>query len=216
MSVIRRYNYNFNFQYIYNSPGAPKRWCPKPDKATRRATEKSNREEHQRGASEERNGQWSATERRKEKNGREKKREEREERRTGREGREENGKMNGKMNGSVECRRVWPKGWATTGGTSNPEKWGPEGAGPRRGVAPKGGAPTGGWPKISCFFPSPTPIFLSFFPSVLGNMTQITERTGRPVDVKTNKKCQGKINALNDIDCIPSNVQSSRQEALCV
>ena len=48
--------------------------------------------------------------------------------------------------------------------------------------------------------------------SVLGNMTQTTERPGRPV-----QRSQGKTNALNNIDCVPSKVQSSHQEALlCV
>ena len=41
--------------------------------------------------------------------------------------------------------------------------------------------------------------------SVLRNMTQTTDRSQRS---------QGKINALNNIDCVPSNVQSSHQEAL--
>ena len=47
-------------------------------------------------------------------------------------------------------------------------------------------------------------------------MSQIPDRTGRPVnvDVERNQKSPGKINALNDIDCVPSNVQSSHQEAL--
>ena len=38
--------------------------------------------------------------------------------------------------------------------------------------------------------------------SVLGNTTQTTERPGRPANV------------LNNIDCVPSNVQASHQEAL--
>ena len=50
--------------------------------------------------------------------------------------------------------------------------------------------------------------------SVFGSMTQTTERTGRPVDTERSQKSQGKINVLNNIDCVPSNVQSSRQEAL--
>ena len=45
-------------------------------------------------------------------------------------------------------------------------------------------------------------------------MTQTTERTGRPVDVKTNQKSQGKINVMENIDSVPSNVQSSSQEGL--
>ena len=51
--------------------------------------------------------------------------------------------------------------------------------------------------------------------SILGNMTQTTERTVRPVIIDRSQKFQGNINALNNIiDCVPSNVQSSRQEAL--
>ena len=50
--------------------------------------------------------------------------------------------------------------------------------------------------------------------SVSGNMTQTTERTRRPVVTDKSQKSQGKINVLNNIDCVPSNVQSSRQEAL--
>ena len=50
--------------------------------------------------------------------------------------------------------------------------------------------------------------------SVLGNMTQTTERTVRPVIIDRSHRSQGKINALNNIICVPSNVQSSHQEAL--
>ena len=50
--------------------------------------------------------------------------------------------------------------------------------------------------------------------SVLGNMTQTAERTVRPVIIDRSHRSQGKINALNNIDCVPSNVQSSHQEAL--
>ena len=50
--------------------------------------------------------------------------------------------------------------------------------------------------------------------SVFGSMTQTTERTGRPVVTERSQKSQGKINVLNNIDCVPSNVQSSHQEAL--
>ena len=45
-------------------------------------------------------------------------------------------------------------------------------------------------------------------------MIQTSDRTGRPVDVKRNQKSQGKINVMENIDSVPSNVQSSRQEAL--
>ena len=52
--------------------------------------------------------------------------------------------------------------------------------------------------------------------SVLRNVSQISGRTGRlvNVDVKRNQKSQGKINEMENIDSVPSNVQSSRQEAL--
>ena len=50
--------------------------------------------------------------------------------------------------------------------------------------------------------------------SVLGNMTQTTERTERPVIIDRSQRSQEKINALNNIDCVASNVQSSHQEAL--
>ena len=50
--------------------------------------------------------------------------------------------------------------------------------------------------------------------SVLGNMTQTTERLVRPVIIDRSQRPQGKTNALNNIDCVPSNVQSSHQEAL--
>ena len=50
--------------------------------------------------------------------------------------------------------------------------------------------------------------------SVFGSMTQTSDRAGRPVDTERSQKSQGKINVLNNIDCVPSNVQSSCQEAL--
>ena len=49
--------------------------------------------------------------------------------------------------------------------------------------------------------------------SVLGNTTQTTERQGRPVIIDKSQRSQGEINALNNIDCVPSNVQSLHQEA---
>ena len=50
--------------------------------------------------------------------------------------------------------------------------------------------------------------------SVLGNMTQTTERPVRPFIIDKSQRSQGKTKALNNIDCVPSNVQSARQEAL--
>ena len=54
--------------------------------------------------------------------------------------------------------------------------------------------------------------------SVLGNDSRVSDRLGQPDnDVKRNQKSQKKINVMEDIDSVPSNVQSSRQEALlCV
>ena len=47
--------------------------------------------------------------------------------------------------------------------------------------------------------------------SVLGSVSLISDRTGRPVNgVKKHQKSQGKINVMENIDSIPSNVQSSR------
>ena len=50
--------------------------------------------------------------------------------------------------------------------------------------------------------------------SVFGKTTQTAERTGRPAITDKSQKSQGKINVLRNIDSVPSNVQSSRQEAL--
>ena len=50
--------------------------------------------------------------------------------------------------------------------------------------------------------------------SVLGNTTQTPERPGRPVVSDKNLRSQGMTNVLNSIYCVPSNVQSSHQEAL--
>ena len=49
--------------------------------------------------------------------------------------------------------------------------------------------------------------------SVLGNTTQTTERPGRPDVTDKNQRSQGMTNVLNNIDCVPSNVQFSHQEA---
>ena len=51
--------------------------------------------------------------------------------------------------------------------------------------------------------------------SVLGNISHISDRTGKPVnDVHKHHKPHKKIDAMKDIDFVPSNVQSARQEAL--
>ena len=49
---------------------------------------------------------------------------------------------------------------------------------------------------------------------VLGNTTQIIERSGRHVIKDKNQKSQGKTNPLNNICCVPSNVQVSHQEII--
>ena len=51
--------------------------------------------------------------------------------------------------------------------------------------------------------------------SVLGNVSQVSDRTGQPDDdVNKHHKSQRGINVMKNIDSVPSNVQSSRQEAL--
>ena len=48
--------------------------------------------------------------------------------------------------------------------------------------------------------------------SVLGNVSRVSDRTRQPVNGKN--KAHKKIDVIQDIDSVPSNVQSSRQEAL--
>ena len=48
--------------------------------------------------------------------------------------------------------------------------------------------------------------------SVLGNVSHISDRTGKPVNGKN--KSHNKIDAMQDVDSVPSNVQSASQEAL--
>ena len=51
--------------------------------------------------------------------------------------------------------------------------------------------------------------------SVLGNVSRVSDRSGHPdSDVHKHHKSQKKIDVMKDIDFVPSNVQSSRQEAL--
>ena len=51
--------------------------------------------------------------------------------------------------------------------------------------------------------------------SVFGSVSQISDRSGQPdSDVKKHHKSQRRIDVMKDIDSVPSNVQSSRQEAL--
>ena len=48
--------------------------------------------------------------------------------------------------------------------------------------------------------------------SVFGNISHISDRTGKPVNGKN--KSHNKIDVMQDIDSVPSNVQSASQEAL--
>ena len=51
--------------------------------------------------------------------------------------------------------------------------------------------------------------------SVLGNVSRVSDRSGQPeCDVHKRHKSQKKIDVMKDIGSVPSNVQSSRQEAL--
>ena len=51
--------------------------------------------------------------------------------------------------------------------------------------------------------------------SVLGNVSRVSDRSGEPDnDVHKRHKSQKKIDVMEDIDSVPSNVQSARQEAL--
>ena len=51
--------------------------------------------------------------------------------------------------------------------------------------------------------------------SVLGNVSRVSDRSGQPdSDVHKRHESQKKINVMENIDSVPSNVQSSRQEAL--
>ena len=51
--------------------------------------------------------------------------------------------------------------------------------------------------------------------SVLGNVSRVSDRSGQPdSDVHKRHKPHKKIDVMKDIDSVPSNVQSARQEAL--
>ena len=51
--------------------------------------------------------------------------------------------------------------------------------------------------------------------SVFGNISHISDRTGKPVNGEDkHHKSHNKIDVTRDIDAVPSNVQSARQEAL--
>ena len=48
--------------------------------------------------------------------------------------------------------------------------------------------------------------------SVFGNISHVSDRTGQPVNGKN--KSYYKIDVMQDIDSVPSNVQSASREAL--
>ena len=51
--------------------------------------------------------------------------------------------------------------------------------------------------------------------SVLGNVSRVSDRSGKPeCDDHKRQKSHNKIDVTRDIDAVPSNVQSARQEAL--
>ena len=51
--------------------------------------------------------------------------------------------------------------------------------------------------------------------SVLGNVSRVSDRTGKPVNGEDkHHKSHNKIDVMKDIDSVPSNVQSAHQEAL--
>ena len=51
--------------------------------------------------------------------------------------------------------------------------------------------------------------------SVLGHVSRVSDRSGQPeYDVHKHHKSHKKIDVIKDIDLVPSNVQSARQEAL--
>ena len=51
--------------------------------------------------------------------------------------------------------------------------------------------------------------------SVFGSVSQVSDRSGqRDNDVNKHHKSQSRINVMENIDCVPSNVQSSRQKAI--
>ena len=58
-------------------------------------------------------------------------------------------------------------------------------------------------------------LLLDLIVSVLGNVSRVSDRSGQPDDdVHKRHKSQKKIDVMEDIDSVPSNVQSARQEAL--
>ena len=50
--------------------------------------------------------------------------------------------------------------------------------------------------------------------SVLGNVSHVSDRSGKPVNGENKHKSHNKIDVMQDIDAVPSNVQSASQETL--
>ena len=61
----------------------------------------------------------------------------------------------------------------------------------------------------------PAPELWDLIVSVLGNVSRVSDRSGQPEsDVDKHHESHKKIDVMKDIDAVPSNVQSARQEAL--
>ena len=61
----------------------------------------------------------------------------------------------------------------------------------------------------------PAPELWDLIVSILGNVSRVSDRSGQPeYDVHQHHKSHKKIDVIKDIDAVPSNVQSARQEAL--
>ena len=51
--------------------------------------------------------------------------------------------------------------------------------------------------------------------SVLGNISRVSDRSGKPESDESKRyKSHNQIDAMKDIDSVPANIQSARQEAL--
>ena len=85
----------------------------------------------------------------------------------------------------------------------------------RRGPGPTPCATSawGPWPPPTTRHPSQE--LWDLIVSVFGNVSRVSDRSGQPDnDVHKRHKSQKKIDVMEDIDSVPSNVQSARQEAL--
>ena len=73
-------------------------------------------------------------------------------------------------------------------------------------ISPDTGLRLDGWLALELWDPTV---------SVFGSVSQVSDRSGQPEnDVNKHHKSQRRINVMENIDSVPSNVQSSRQEAL--